>query len=346
MSGAILGVAAIGAIGAGASSFMNASSAASAAQARVPSEKLIQEAAGTVPKAAKYTPVNFSDSQLQTIWNNSKAAPYAEDLSSLVDKGITKNALQRITSLSPGYTSAIQQYGANANALLKGQLPFSDLQSIVGNDSAQAASLGIPGGAVGPTSLKDLGLSQLSGMQMGGSMLQNMVSMADQVSPTAGYMTPQSQLLSPADQIQNEMNQNQIIQQSDQNANNLAAEGDPAARLQLGLQVSGALSGASGQPSPAAAGISSGLSSLLGSLGGSKGLGVGGGTAGSASGGLLSSLLGGSSTSAASSASSPSISPSVYSNWAPGPQSGTYYMPQVSYYGGTPGAQLQNYSGS
>lgn len=337
MSLAVIGVAGA-VIGAGAtaySSYSSSSAAKKSADARVPSKGLIAAAAGTVPVAARYKPVDFTKEQLASIDANRTAAQRAGWLTYDTNRMITADALQRISRLVPGYSSSMQKYGAAASSLLGGHLPFNDVMGIAGHAGSLAGSLGIAGTG-GPATLRDLGLSELQGIQTGGSILKDMVGMAETISPRAGYMTPQQMFVSPSDRIRNQLEQHQLVQQSDQNANNLAAEGDPAARLQLGLQTSGALSGYTGG-SPGTGALVSGIGSLAGSL---SGLGGGGGGLGSilgAGGAGGSSGTGGFSSIAQAGAAAPYAGGYGY-------LSGAGYVPraQAVY---NPGGSLQAYTG-
>jgi hypothetical protein len=152
--------------------------------------------------------------------------------------------------------------GLNAGNLMNGQLPYDDVLNAVSNRAALTNSLGI-GGTAQPATLKDLGIGQLDAMKTGGSMMQQMVGMAETISPIGRYMTPQMMMLTPLDRIKMSMEQNQLIQQSDQNKNNLEALGAS------NLAPSGG--GGSGGGGAGIGSALSGVGSLLGSFGGMGG---------------------------------------------------------------------------
>lgn len=312
------------------SSYSSGQAQKEAANAAVPSQDLIARAAGTVPKAAMYRPVNLTQEQLAAINGNLSNLSASKSLSRQTNAAITSDALRRIAALVPGYRASMQRLGINANDLLNGRIPVDDVDQIIAKASGRASAIGTPGTS-GPATARDLGLSSLSAQSAGAGMLKDMVSMADAVSPIARYNTPQTNFVSPADRIRAELEQHQLIQQSEQNRNNLEATGDPAARLQLGLQTSGITGYHGGDPTLGAvnAGIGSLGSTVLGTVSGGAGGSAGGG-------GIFSSLMGGGVGGGAK--------PAGYQSWAQGPQNGTYYVPQSSYYSGNPGASLQYFT--
>lgn len=348
MSMAIVGVAgAVVAAGSAAyGAYSKGEAEKDAANSRVPSDSLIARAAGTVPKAAEYMPVDFSKEQLAGIGANQGALQSAIDLSRGTNNFLTNDALRRISKMVPGYSAAMQKMGMNANNLLSGRLPFNDVLGIAGDQSGLTASLGIPGTA-GPATMRDLGLSELQGIQAGGGMLKDMIGMAEAINPIGRSLTPQSMFVAPTDRLKMTMEQNQLVQQSNQNKNNLEAQGDPEARLRLGLQTSGALSGYTG-PDPGMTAINTGIGSLgsmAAGMGGMGGMGGGGGGMGG-----LGSLFGGGGgaggqPNASGFFNTQAGAQNYYSRGASG------YSPQVAYYGGTgqPGANsgwyLQYYTG-
>lgn len=307
----------------------------------MPTQDLVQRAAGTVPVAARYKPVDLNREQQNAIAANMAALPASKALSRNTNAFITNDSLRRIQALVPGYMASMQRLGLNANDLLNGRLPFDDVDQIVGNASGRTASIGVPGSA-GPATLRDLGVSGLQATNMGAGLLKDMVGIAEQTSPISRYRTPTADFVSPADRIRTQLEQSQLIQQSDQNANNLAASGDPAARLQLGLQTSGVTGYHGGDPTLGA--VNTGIGSLGSSVLGAAGGGMGGGGSG-ASGGVLSSLMGG-----GSSPNSAGFYPTQAGAIA-GYGGSSSYTPSVAYYGGggAPGAStgwyLQNYTG-
>lgn len=301
----------------------------------VPSDELVRRAAGTTPEAALYQPVDFQESQRQAILQNLANFQDAAALTRQTNNSITNDALKRIAALVPGYQSAVQRYGLAASDLLNGRLPFNDVTQILGDRSAFTSTVGIPGTA-GPASLRDLGLSQLQGLQTGGSILKDMVQMAQTISPVERYATPQQMFVSPIDRIRGDLEQAQLIQQSEQNRNNLAAMGDPRAQLQLGLQTAG-INGYQGG-SPVGAGIAAGVGSLGSSVLGMAGSGMLGGSGAGGAGG---------SAGTGGFASPQMAQAAAYPGYTGGASylSGSGWVPRATYYNGNPGAALTNYTG-
>lgn len=198
----------------------------------------------TVPKPAMYQPVDLGESQMDTVADNLEALPQIQYLVEGTNTHITSEAKRRINAFYPGFRQAIKSYAGAGQSLLNGQLPFQDVMDIVGNRNALGASIGTPGTS-GPATMRDLGMSQLQGLQMGGGIMKDLVGIAETVSPIARYMTPQTMFMDPTTRANMDIQQAQLIQQSQQNANNLAAMGDPqaAAQAQTISGIGGQLSG-------------------------------------------------------------------------------------------------------
>lgn len=205
------------------------------------------------PEAAQYEPVDFAQTQLDTIFDNTNALPSIKTLVNRTNTFITNDALKRADKLIPGYRSSMTALGGAANDFLLGRVPFEDVLDIVGNRSALTSSIGTPGTGTNAT-LRDLGMSRAGAIQQGSGLLGQMVNIAETVSPRSTYMNPQSMMLNPLDRIRLEMEQNQLIQQSQQNANNLEAIG------QSNLSPSGG-----GNPAGAIGAGLGGISNILGS---------------------------------------------------------------------------------
>lgn len=274
---------------------------------------------GDKPVAAEYKPIDFTAEQLASVQGNIHNLDAINQLDTANNTYVTGNDVRRASALIPGYKSMMQQLGADASPLLQGELPYDDVLGIVGNSTGRLGALNIAGTA-GPATARDLGLSRLDAIGKGAGLMQQMVQTAQTISPVERQMTPQMSMLSPSDRIRWGMEQNQIIQQSDQNRNNIEASVSPTdyAKQVLGLGL-----GLAGQDtrtnweSVIGKGLS-GITSGLGGMGGGGGGGMfGGGGAGSVG------------TSAPGSISIPS---QTYSGWAGGPQPGTYYIPHASPY--------------
>lgn len=181
---------------------------------------------GDVPDAAMYDPVDFDRAQIEAIMANRDALPDIQQVMAGANTAISNDAIRRAIKLIPGYMQSMRTMGSNTNELINGRLPFEDVMDIVGDRGAMTGALGIPGTG-GAATLKDLGISRMDAMKTGSGMLGDMIGMAETISPRGSYVTPQSMMVSPMDRIRNEMEQNGLVQQSNQNFNNLAAQADP-----------------------------------------------------------------------------------------------------------------------
>lgn len=202
------------------------------------------------PEAFLYEPVDISQSQLDTIQGNMNALPGAIQLMDRVNPEIWRNDLSRIRQFMPGFDEARNTYIGNTQALLRGQLPFQDVEDIVSNRSSLSASLGTPGGSRNAT-LRDLGLSRLDAMNQGGSMFQNFIQMAEAISPNAKQMRPQDSFFTPNERLQADILQRSLEQQGRASAAQAEAMPNPAQNAlmnaEIGVRMAGL--GAGYQPS-------------------------------------------------------------------------------------------------
>lgn len=272
---------------------------------------ITSKGAGTVPKAAEYAEVHVGDEQRRTLWDNYKALDNIIPLDQRTNAFIDADAMNRATKFIPGYKSAMDTYGRAGNDLLNARLPFSDVLDIVSNRTDLTNSVGIPGQGGTNATLKDLGLSQLDAVKAGGGILKDMVGIAETVNPVGRRARPQDMFLDPTERVNWQLQQNQLIQQSEQNKNNLAAAADPAAAAQMQLQLGQAgvqAGGGSGAGYANAAGqLVSGIAGAYANRSGGGGTYTGAGYVG---GGLGSDTIAGA-----------------------GPQPGTYYT-KPAYYNG------------
>lgn len=191
---------------------------------------------GSVPEAALYKPINFTNQQLAAISGNQRALPDIQQLIRSASQGTSEEDIRRAVKLIPGYRQLMKKEGSAASSLLGGQLPYDDVLGIVSDRAGLAGQLGIPGTA-GAATLKDLGMSRLDAITKGGGLFKDMVNIAQTVSPIERYRTPTDFFLSPQQRIAGSLEQRQLQQQSQQNAFNLEAAPDPTTvgRQQLEL---------------------------------------------------------------------------------------------------------------
>lgn len=215
--------------------------------------------AGQTPEAALYQPVDYGDVQQQTLLSDANSLDAMGWVSNKANRLLSQQDLRRAGKFIPGFKSILETQANNANDLVSGRLPYEDVLQIAGNSNQLAGALGTPGTGA-PGTLRDLGLSQLQGMQTGQGLLQSMVGIAEQVSPIARYSRPQDFLLTPSQTVPWEIEQQQLIQQSQQSANNLEAGVSPTQMAQNAAALSGASNPYSGV-GPAISSIGGAMSS-------------------------------------------------------------------------------------
>lgn len=273
MSMAIIGVAGT-VIGAGATAYSTYSQNKAAKAASGANANGIN--LGSKPKAAEYKPVNFTKEQLRTVWGNQEALNNIIPLVARTNASIDTDTLKRAQKMIPNYEQNMRLEGMATNSLLNGNLPYDDVLDIVAKRGEAGNAMGIPGGSA-PATLRDLGLSRLDAMKTGAGLMKGMVDIAETINPVGRRMLPQSMMLSPMDRIRAAMEQNQIIQQSDQNRNNIEAGVSPTEAANAQLALNGRLNGGGGGQD--IGGYAQALQGLIGGLGQAyKGSGAGGGT--------------------------------------------------------------------
>lgn len=287
MSMAIIGVAGT-VIGAGASIYSSSqqSKAAKTAGGKTGGNPTKGLPLGQKPVAAEYRPVDFDREQWNTVQGNLSNLGSIADLMRQTNSAIDGDAMRRAVKFVPGYKENMRLQGEASTNLLSGRLPYDDVMDIVANRGELTGAMGVPGTGTSAT-LRDLGLSRLDAIKSGSGLMKGMVDIAETVNPVGRRMRPQDMFLNPLDRIRMAMSQNETIQQSDQNRNNIEAAQTPeeAVRSQVLLaQRTGAMGGGGGGGGGADIGgyaqAAQGLLSGIGSLVGNRGGGGGGGPSG------------------------------------------------------------------
>jgi len=199
---------------------------------------------GSVPEAAlfktkPYVPINYGQVQATTINDNITALPKIDELTSALNASLRADSGLRIENFAPGFQANLKTLTNAAGSLVNGRLPYSDVMDIVANRGELAGSLGTPGTATNAT-LKDLGLSRLSAMQSGSDMMTRIGNLVEQIDPISQRSRAVDWTLNPSQTVPLAQADAQfgatydqmeriLSQQSEQNANNLAAMADPAA---------------------------------------------------------------------------------------------------------------------
>lgn len=267
---------------------------------------------GEKPKAAEYKPVDFNQEQLNSIYQNLTSLGKGNgDLMRQSNEYIDTDAMKRAGRFIPGYRQNIKTLGHATGDLVSGRLPYDDVLNIVGDRANLTGAMGIPG-TDGPATMRDLGLSRLDAIKTGSGLMQNMVQMAETINPMSRRMRPQDNMVSPLDRIRLTMEQNQLIQQSDQNRNNIEAGISPSQQARNQIQL--AQAGSAGADTAA---IGSAIGGIVSSVGGGLGKSSAGGN------GMDSQGFYTSPSSAYSAYSSPGYAPTIMRN----PNGSGYYSP-------------------
>ena len=235
---------------------------------------------GSVPEAAlfetkPYVPINYGQVQATTINDNITALPKIDELTSALNASLRADSGLRIENFAPGFQANLKTLTNAAGSLVNGRLPYSDVMDIVANRGELAGSLGTPGTATNAT-LKDLGLSRLSAMQSGADMMTRIGNLVEQIDPISQRSRAVDWTLNPSQTVPlaqadaqfgatYDQMERSLSQQSEQNANNLAAMADPAAAgmFAANMQLAGGAPYGSGGGANTGQAILSGLSQAL-----------------------------------------------------------------------------------
>jgi hypothetical protein len=223
---------------------------------------------GEVPEHVPYIPVDITQSQLDTIAGNRRAMPSIEKLVSRTNRGIVENDLTRIRRLAPGYDERVADMFSEITANMRGDTNISDFfPELIRNRAEISGAIGTPGTSNAITT-RDLGLGALSLQDRGMSMFQSWLNTANQnVSPIASQMRPQEMMFTPAQRLDADMMQAQLLQQSGQAGAYLAAMPDPVAAGQFQARL-GALAQTTPQAQPSMLGpIMQGAGTIIGAAG-------------------------------------------------------------------------------
>lgn len=179
-----------------------------------------------------YKPIDMTKEQMTAVTNNANSLKDVKSLVNNTNQIITNDAFRRAKKLLPGYKQSMKAYGQATGDMMRGQLPFEDVLGIVGNRAELANSIGVPG-LSGNATLKDLGMSRMDAIKTGGGMMQDMVRIAETVSPRASYINPASQFVSPMDRIQIAQRENENVWTAKNNQAIAEAGGDPGGMAML-----------------------------------------------------------------------------------------------------------------
>tara|TARA_R110000851_G_scaffold238770_1_gene391551 strand:- start:1066 stop:2091 length:1026 start_codon:yes stop_codon:yes gene_type:complete len=195
------------------------------------------ESFGRVPDAVLYEEVNASEEQIAAINDNLKAIPEARRQVEAVNRLTENNDITRMIALDPRYLKNINLEGNQISDLLAGKLPVDDVIEIITDVAESAALLGRVGNVKG-TTMRYIGISRLRAQAAGRQASERMANKLNRdVSPINRQTTMVDLLQTPAQRMALALTQNQLLQQSLQNAANADAAGDPTAYAKLQTQL-------------------------------------------------------------------------------------------------------------
>lgn len=135
------------------------------------------------------------------------------------NQAITKDSMDRISTLYPGFAAAMGQQSQNTQNFLRGDIPMED-QNMLTARRTEAQSLG--GGGVNPQQVAaDLGLARMDLMNQGQASMNNTVNMFNSIDPVNRRVNPQSLFVDVGQAISQSVNENQFgasFAQSERNA--------------------------------------------------------------------------------------------------------------------------------
>lgn len=232
----------------------------------------LREATGRRPDPVTYTPLSSSDpgyyqQMKQVLEANTRNSGRAKTLSQAISRAITSVMKDRVQAFDPLFLQTLKKAGQNANMMTSGQLPYQDALDIVSGQGNLAPLMGTAGGRR-PQTYRDLGLSRLQLMSQGGPQLlaqvTDIIGAVDPVQLRQGAL-PQNYMLTPAQTVPMNVQQNQYGAQFQQGQNFLAAMPDPlmATRLNMFQQGLGFMAAPVGQPASVGASALQGAFSSL-----------------------------------------------------------------------------------
>jgi hypothetical protein len=157
---------------------------------------------GAVPTAA-----NPQYTQQQAIQGNLNSMGYIGDLANAYSQATTNAAQIPYTSANPSFMANMAQSGQNALQLSQGQLPQSDLNSLINNAVASKYSRGIVGGPnTNAAILQQVFGGQMAAQQQGLSQLSTLAG----ITPKGAQLDPSSMMVTPSQQLQQQDYANQL----------------------------------------------------------------------------------------------------------------------------------------
>ena len=196
--------------------------------------------AGSRVMPAMYRPTSLDESLQDVLGANSGQFNAIANLIAQSNQFTTANDMGRIEEMAPGTSRAMESGMGNAASMMAGVIPDDVREQVFANRAGMSAATGAPGGASSMVA-RDLGLTSLDMMQQGTSLFGNIVNAAQTISPVNRQMAPAQMMYQPSAGVSLNLEQAQLMQNSQQNAYNLLAAPDPALSMIAQLQATQAL---------------------------------------------------------------------------------------------------------
>jgi len=140
------------------------------------------------------------DSALAAILGNIENLGPLEQLTRSLNQNISDAAIDRAVSFDPNFAENLSALSESARNLIRGNLPFDDVQDIISDRAELTNAIGVPGTA-GNATLRDLGLSRLDAQQRGQNIFQQILAAQQAVDPIQRQITGTQFLVNPQTQL-------------------------------------------------------------------------------------------------------------------------------------------------
>jgi hypothetical protein len=201
---------------------------------------------------------DLSESQLKAALSNLQNLSTIERLVSLVNAGISEDALTKAADFDPNFQQNISALSDQARQFLRGEIPEDVFDFRVRDRAGRTSRVGVPGTA-GPATSRDLGLTSLDLQERGLSVFQALNNIREQVDPITRRLISTQFLVDPSAQLA-----------VDQANARLRAQPDPTAAGLFGIDLQGAVMDALARGQVAVP-VSNTAGNLLTGLGGAFG---------------------------------------------------------------------------
>ena len=184
---------------------------------------------GQIPEIADFEKVSPEDAMQAAIDAALNTIDSATEASSRVDTAVTQQALDRLEQIAPGSSSIFGDLARQAASMSRGEIPQDVADQVMGRRAERSSMLGLQGGDSQITA-RDLGLTSLDLINQGQSTFERIISAAQGIDPVERQTTVKGFQLDPTTILASEVQQAQILQDTEQARLNAAAAPDPVTR--------------------------------------------------------------------------------------------------------------------